>query len=138
MCCAQLPAELNNQAYVASDIAHRMKLITKGMDDSANAAGNCMAKFPPINVLLKKLADAKQEGDRARIKHTIEHKLGELGVEVGDVNMMRKNIARECLERSIGIERDARKMNTYGWARPPRVPVVAGRDPVRGIDWYAA
>ena len=69
---------------MASDIAHRMKLITKGMEDSANAAGNCMAKFPPINVLLKKMADAKQDGDRARIKHTIEHKLGELGVEVGD------------------------------------------------------
>jgi len=132
-----LPAELNHQAYVASDIAHRMKLITKGMDESANAAGDFKRKVPPIKKLVKQLAEAK-DGDRARVLAKLEHKLGELVVEIGDVNWGRKNIARECQERSIGIERDARAMNTYGWARPPREPVVAGRDPVAGsIDWYA-
>ena len=120
---------------MTAHIAHSMKLITKGMNESANAAGNFMRKVPPINKLVNQLAEAK-DGDRARIKIKLEHKLGELVVEVGDVNMGRKNIARECQERSIVIERDARLMGKTGWARPPRVPVVEGSEPGRGIQWY--
>ena len=114
-----------------------MKLVTKGIDESANAAGDFKRKVPPIKKLVKQLAEAK-DGDRARIMNKLEHKLGELVVEIGDVNWGRKNIARECQERSIGIERDARAMNTYGWARPPYVPVKEGSEPKRGIRWYAS
>ena len=115
MFCAQLPAELDNQVYLTSDIAHRMKLITEGMVEHEAASGNVKRKFAPIFKLVNKLGAG---ADNANTADMLTHKIGELGVAMQGVNDVRKVIARECYENAKSIDSRARLMGTPGWARP--------------------
>ena len=84
MCCAQLPAELDNHAYLTSDIAHRSMFIALGMVEHEAAASEMKRNFPPIFNLIKKLKDAKD--DRAPLFDKLEQKFDNLGVMITDVN----------------------------------------------------